>query len=530
MSDPRTPRSDRTVHWLEWLGLGLERMENAEKQFEDFARTYPSDLHAPEARERVADVQAARASFVWQVARFYIDAERKPWAAVVYLERLLREFPESPEAGWAEVELQRIRAGLEALPAVFTTTDATAGLCTAEVVAGLPADADMGRIEKAVETASLEIRRQVVERLAGIGVPDVAGRITFERTITPPDYREVWNLSKGAAFGLTTPDTAVQTSPKNVIGLRFADPIEEARKIIGELRGKADFIVAITHLGYEDDLKLGEAVDGLDLIIGGHSHTEVQPPTEAGDTLVCQAQSYGLFLGQVDMLVSKGDIVKYRGFLRPVDERSRPKPEVQAIVDKYAGELEERLAEVVATTTVDLDGIREHIRASETNLGNLVCDLIREYAQADVCLWNGGGIRASIDAGPITVGDILTVLPFGNIVANKQVTGAELRKVLEFNAAQPRPFGGFTQVSGMTMEIIGDKLGKVTVGGQPLDDTKTYTLAASEFMLAGGDGYSMLTEGSEPVYLGYSESAIVLEALRELGTVSPAVEGRILIK
>jgi 2',3'-cyclic-nucleotide 2'-phosphodiesterase (5'-nucleotidase family) len=336
--------------------------------------------------------------------------------------------------------------------------------------------------------------------------------------------------TNGAAFGLTTPETAVQTSPKNVIGLRFSDPIEEARKVIGELRGKADFIVAITHLGYEEDLKLGEAVDGLDLIIGGHSHTEVQPPTEAGDTLVCQAQSYGLFLGQVDMLVSKGDIVKYRGFLRPVDERSRPRPDVQAIVDKYADELQERLAEVVATTTVDLDGIREHIRASETNLGNLVCDLIRDYAQADVCLWNGGGIRASIDAGPVTVGDILTVLPFGNIVANKQITGAELRKVLEFNAAQPRPFGGFTQVSGMTMEIIGDKLGKVTVGGQPLDDAKTYTLAASEFMLAGGDGYSMLTEGSEPVYLGYSESAIVLEALRELGTVSPAVEGRIIIK
>ncbi len=353
---------------------------------------------------------------------------------------------------------------------------------------------------------------------------------TGQRFTDAITYFTLADGTKGAAFGLTTPETAVQTSPKNVIGLRFTDPVEEARKVLGEVRGKADFTIAITHLGYEDDLKLGEAVDGLDLIIGGHSHTEVQPPTKAGDTLVCQAQSYGLFLGQVDMLVSKGDIVKYRGFLRPVDERSRPKPEVQAIVDKYAGELEERLAEVVATTTVDLDGIREHIRASETNLGNLVCDLIRDYAQADVCLWNGGGIRASIDAGSITVGDILTVLPFGNIVANKQVTGAELRKVLEFNAAQPRPFGGFTQVSGVTMEIIGDKLGKVTVGGQPLDDAKTYTLAASEFMLAGGDGYSMLTEGSEPVYLGYSESAIVLEALRELGTVSPAVEGRIIIK
>ncbi len=336
--------------------------------------------------------------------------------------------------------------------------------------------------------------------------------------------------TSGAAFGLTTADTAVQTSPKNVVGLKFTDPIEEARKVMAELHGKADFIIAITHLGYDEDIKLGEAVDGIDLIIGGHSHTEVQPPTEAGDTLVCQAGGYGLFLGQVDMLVSNGDIVKYRGFLRPVNEQYHPRADVQAIVDQYADALQERLAEVIATTTVDLDGVRENIRARETNLGNLICDLIRDYANADVCLWNGGGIRESISAGPITVGDILTVLPFGNIVANKQVTGAELRRVLEFNAAQPRPFGGFTQVSGLTMEIIGDKLGAVTVGGEPLDDNNTYTLAASEFMLAGGDGYSMLTEGSEPVYLGYSESAIVLEALRELGTVSPAVEGRITIR
>ncbi len=353
---------------------------------------------------------------------------------------------------------------------------------------------------------------------------------TGKRFADPCVFFTLADGTKAAAFGLTTPETAVQTSPKNVVGLNFTDPAAEANKLLAGLLKQTGLIIAVTHLGYEADLELAKAVPDIDLIVGGHTHTTVEPPTEVGKTLVCQANSYGLYLGQVDMFISGGDIARYRGFLRPINESIAPDPEVQAVVDECADELEERLSEVVATTTVLLDGEREQIRTQETNLGNLICDIIRDYAKADVCVWNGGGIRASIAAGPITVGDILTVLPFGNIVANKEVSGEELRKVLEFNASLQRPSGGFLQVSGLTMEINGNTLGKVTVAGQPLDPNKTYTLAASEFMLAGGDGYSMLATGAEPTYLGYSESAVVLEALREMGTVSPAVEGRIVIR
>jgi len=213
-----------------------------------------------------------------------------------------------------------------------------------------------------------------------------------------------------------------------------------------------------------------------------------------------------------------------------VNEKVAAEPRVQALVDSYADKLNERFSEVVAHTTVPLDGEREHVRSQETNLGNLIADVVRDYAKTDVAIWNGGGIRAPIAAGPITVGDILTVLPFNNMIATKQVTGEQLRKVLEFNASQPRPFGGFLQVSGLTMEIAGDKLGQVTVGGQPLDPKRTYMLATAEFLLDGGDGYAMLTTGAKPVYLGYTDSMLVLEALRAAGTVSPAVEGRIIMK
>ena len=97
-----------------WLGLGLERMESAEQQFEDFADAYPTDARADDALERVAEVRAARATFSWEIARFYVDAEKKPWAAITYLERIVREFPDAPEAEWAAAELGKIRAGLKA--------------------------------------------------------------------------------------------------------------------------------------------------------------------------------------------------------------------------------------------------------------------------------------------------------------------------------------------------------------------------------------------------------------------------------
>lgn len=336
--------------------------------------------------------------------------------------------------------------------------------------------------------------------------------------------------TSAAAFGLTTPETAVQTSPKNVAGLRFTDPVEESKRLVPQLLRRADFIIAVTHLGYEEDLRLAEAVPELDVIIGGHSHTQVQPPTQVGKTLVCQAGSYGRYLGQLDMLVAEGEVVKYRGFLRPVTNSTRPDPQVQVVIDRYAGQLEKRLRQVVAHTAVFLDGEREHIRSRETNLGNLIADIFRNYTGADVCLINGGGIRASLAAGPITVGDLLTVVPFGNLIAIKEITGEQLRQVLEFDAGLSRPSGGFLQVSGLSMVISGKVLQEVQVSGAPLDPNETYTLATSEFLLSGGDGYRMLIAGAEPTYLGYTDNALVLDALRKMGKVSPTVEGRIVIE
>ncbi len=364
--------------------------------------------------------------------------------------------------------------------------------------------------------------------------PILSANIVYEESgerYTPPFMLfTLADGTKGAIIGLTAETTPVQTAPKNVEGLRFTGAIGEAKQLVEQLRGQADFIVALTHIGFSEDKELARRVPDIDLIIGGHSHTQLDEPVLVGRTLICQAGNYGEYLGQVDMLVRNGDIVKHRGFLRPMDKSIKPDAEVQAVIDSYAGKLDERFGEVVAQTTVKLGAEKTETRLRETNLGNLICDIIRDYAKADVALWNAGGIRASVEPGPVTIGDVVSILPFGNIVATKELTGAELREVLAYNAAQERPWGGFLQVSGLTMEIEGDRLANVTVGGAPLDDAKTYVVAMSEFMLDGGDGYAMLKEGADPVYLGFSENHVVLEGLRERGTVSPQVEGRIVIR
>lgn len=334
----------------------------------------------------------------------------------------------------------------------------------------------------------------------------------------------------GAIFGLTSEDTPVETMPVNVVGLEFTSPYEEARKVLDEIGDTAQLLIAVTHIGHEEDLELARMFPQLDVIIGAHTHTVVETPVRVGKTLVCQAGSYGRYLGQLDMLVRDGDVAKHRGFLRRMDARVALDPAVQAVADEYASRLEEQLREVVAHAEAHLDGERDDVRSRETNLGNLVTDLYREYTRADVALVNSGGIRSSIAAGPITVGDVLQVAPFSNLIAVKEVTGAQLRRALEFAARIERPHGGFPQVSGMSIVIEGDRLVEVTVGGEPLDDEKTYTLAAPEFLLAGGDGYHMLTEGAPPVYLGFTDNTILMQMLRLKRTVNPQVEGRIVIR
>lgn len=342
---------------------------------------------------------------------------------------------------------------------------------------------------------------------------------------------------KVGIFGLSPKDTPIVTHPNNVIGLTFEDPVATAKAVVADLEGKADVIIALSHLGYSEDIALAKAVPGIDVIVGGHSHTEVPTPVKEGKTIIVQAGEYAKFLGRLDITVKDGDVVSYNGSLIPVANKVASDPTVADIIAKYNSELNTKLKAKAGSTAVNLDGERANVRTKETNLGNFVCDVLKANTGADIALTNGGNIRASINAGDITVGDVYTVLPFDNIIMVLEVTGAQLKAALEQSVSKyPEQLGGFMQVSGLKFTFgpsrpAGERVVEVLVNGKPLDLAAKYSVATNDFIAAGGDGYTMFKDAKVLVNTGLMFRDIVVEYLQGLGQpISPEVEGRIIVK
>ncbi len=331
--------------------------------------------------------------------------------------------------------------------------------------------------------------------------------------------------------GLTTPETSITTKPSNVANLIFEDPVEVATMLGRRITHSRDrLMVALTHLGYDEDLRLARAVPDIDVVVGGHSHTRLEEATRAGNAIVVQAGSGGQWVGRLDLDVDDGQVRSYDYRLIPMDASVPEEPGVAAIVSRYAAQLDAAMQKVVGHTTVFLDGEREHVRSMETNLGNAITDAMRLVSGAPIALHNGGGIRASIDAGDITLADILQVLPFGNEVATVELTGAQLREILQRSISQPRPHGGFLQVSGIKLVAEGDRLVEVTVDGAPLDDARAYLVTTNAFLMEGGDGYETFTRGSSQYYVGTKLDTAFVQYLTEMGTIASEVEGRIVLR
>jgi len=371
------------------------------------------------------------------------------------------------------------------------------------------------------------------ERAAEARFPFLAANIAGDGPWQPTLIRKVGSL-RVAIFGLTTEETPVATHPRNVQGLVFNNAVETARTLVAELRPQADLIVALTHLGAEEDEKLAAAAPGIDVIIGGHTHTRIEKPATIGETLLLQAYERGVFLGRLDLEVTKGKVLAHRYRLLPVTAAAGEDPAVAALVAAYLQQSGDKMNEVVGTAAVDLEGGKEAMRSRETTLGDLVADVMREAAGADVALINGGTIRAGIPAGPVTVGAIYNVLPFDNWLISFAVTGKELRESLETGVARVEVRdGGFPQVSGMSYTFdpeapAGSRIVAVSVGGAPLEETRRYVLATHDFLAAGGNGYTVFA-GHDPVYndSGRTLRVVLAEWWRQRGSVSYAVDGRI---
>ncbi len=323
---------------------------------------------------------------------------------------------------------------------------------------------------------------------------------------SPYDIIDYGDLKVGV-IGLTTTETYFKANPAGLIGIIFDDPIEAARLAIEELAGQdVDLIIALTHLGLDLDSdavssrQLAEEVEGIDLIIDGHSHQKLPEGIWVNDTLIVQAGYFGSDIGLVRISFSADGARQFSARLIDVVEAAGldPEPLVAAAIERYNVLNEPILQEIVSYSSEDLVGERERVRVEQTNLGDTIVSAMLLESRADVALINGGSIRASIAAGPVSRGDLIAVLPFGNTAAVVEVTGAELVAMLENGlSGYPEPSGAFPHVGGLTYSFAaesepGSRSSGWLVAMQPLDMQAKYLLVTTDFLLAGGDNYEML--------------------------------------
>ncbi|MCZ0756805.1 5'-nucleotidase C-terminal domain-containing protein [Anoxybacillus sp. J5B_2022] len=375
------------------------------------------------------------------------------------------------------------------------------------------------------------------------------------------------NGEKIGIFGLTTAETKNISSPgEHVV---FENYIEEAKKAVEAFEAQGvNKIIALTHIGFNDgggdnDVTLAKEVEGIDIIVGGHSHDKLAKPvvdtTGEEPTVIVQANEYSKYLGKLDVEFDKnGKVVGYDGKLIDIDQKVKvgdkdvyalqDDPEAAQILDtKYKPTVIEKQNTVVGQAAVDLIGGNPPARVGETNLGNFIADGMLAKAKTInpdtvIAFQNGGGIRVTIPAGNITLAKIMEVMPFGNSLAIMKLTGAEIKEALEFSVKDaPKPFGGFLQVSGLrftydSRKPVGERVLTVEVkegdNYVPLDPNKTYVVATNTFTAKGGDGYTMFAKAykegrvSEPGFVDWEMFKDYIAA-QPNKTVNPSVGGRI---
>ena len=338
------------------------------------------------------------------------------------------------------------------------------------------------------------------------------GRYLFERFIT----RDSKHGTRIVVFGLTTGSTPNMTLAQNVEGLVFSKPIGTARELLREFKDE-DLVIALTHLGVTLDRKLAEACPAIDVIIGGHSHTIIQTPEKVGNTLICQAGAYAEYVGKLDLEAINGKVVDSRGELLFLGPDVKPDDKIASMIQEYRDRMEATYGEAIATSEIFLEGGRRSVRSDkQTNLGKLIAWLMARNVDAQVGLMNGGGIRASLPEGTITVGDVYTTLPFHDNVIKITMLGKHLQKVLQRSRDLEPGSGGKLHTSGITFTMQRGKVRILEVRGTPFQPDKEYTVAISNFLATGGDGYTIFrNKGKNIIDSGTVVSDLFIDFLRK---------------
>jgi len=328
-----------------------------------------------------------------------------------------------------------------------------------------------------------------------------------------------------AIVGLTTPETPIVTHPKNVEGLEFEDPAVTFFKLLPTLKKKADIIIVLSHLGYEEDIQLAKQYPkDIQVIVGGHSHTKIDSYNNSEGPVIVQAYQWGAFLGKLDVKIDNRKVLSAKAELLPINSQIKSDPAVESLLKTYTSKIDALMTQTVGTTLVDL--VKPNYGHPETNLACWITDVYRERMGADMAMQNTGGTRASINKGPITYNDIYTVLPFENTLVLLQVNGPEFKEILDDLAKRRLEGKPVCSTSGVKFLAKDGKANDIMVNGKPYDETKTYTIAVNDFIANGGDGYTLLKQAKVIKYDAVLRD-IILDYLKDHPVIAPEEDTRI---
>ncbi|TQS73137.1 multifunctional 2',3'-cyclic-nucleotide 2'-phosphodiesterase/5'-nucleotidase/3'-nucleotidase [Rhodobacteraceae bacterium] len=353
-------------------------------------------------------------------------------------------------------------------------------------------------------------------------------------------------------IGLTPEDTGELSSPGKQIS--FSDPAQAVQAQVDKLtEAGVNKIIVLSHSGYVVDKRVAANTSGVDVIVGGHDNTLLGDmegakgpyPTMVGDTAIVQAYAYGKFLGDLRVTFDdQGVITSATGQPLIMDAQVDEDTATVARIGELAKPLDEIRNKVVAEAAAPIDGGRDTCRAQECEMGDLLTDAMLDRMKdqgIDIALTNGGGLRASIDAGPVTMGEVFTVLPFQNTLATFDTTGQVVIDALENGASQiEEQAGRFSQVAGLKYTVdpsaeAGARISDVMVRDGDdwvaIDPDANYGVATNNYLRGGGDGYQMFEAVAENVYdYGPDLAEVLADYLMEHSPYQPETDGRITVK
>lgn len=349
-------------------------------------------------------------------------------------------------------------------------------------------------------------------------------------------------------IGLTPQDTDELASPGD--NVTFSDPVAAVQGEVDALSAQGvNKIIVLSHSGYSVDKRVAAETNGVDVIVGGHSNTflsntsdkaEGPYPTMVGNTAIVSAYAYGKFLGELNVTFNDaGEIVEAKGEPLIMDGAVSEDGATVDRIAEAAKPLDEIRNKVVAETAQEIVGVREECRAMECAMGNLIADAMLDRVKSqgiEIAIQNGGGIRASIDAGPVTMGEVLTVLPFQNTLSTFHVSGAIIVEALENGVSQMEEGAGrFPQVAGMSFAVnpaaeAGSRISDVMVAGAPIDLAKMYGVVSNNYVRNGGDGYKMFRSAENAYDYGPDLADVTAEYIAKHAPYTPYKDGRITVK